>query len=95
MAGVSKDSTCALCESPYRLTFHHLIPKTCHSNKWFRKHFGVADMRERGVVLCRKCHSFIHKKFSEKYLGRELNTLDKLQQNEQVAKYVKWAKKNH
>ena len=81
---------CALCGSGHTLTFHHLIPKTCHKNKWFRKNFELTDMRERGIVVCRKCHSFIHKQFSEKELGREFNTLDKLANNERIKKFVVW-----
>ena len=86
---------CELCGGEKLITFHHLIPRSCHRNKWFRKNFDIKDMRERGIDICRKCHSFIHKKFSEKYLGRELNTLERLQQNETVQKYVKWARKQH
>lgn len=91
----NKPSICILCGSPNRITFHHLIPKTCHSNKWFKKNFTKIEMQERGIDVCRKCHSFIHKKFSEKYLGRELNTLEKLLENDIVAKYLIWARKNH
>ena len=91
----SKHKCCEMCGSPFNITFHHLIPKTCHKNKWFKKNFSLDDMRKRGIFVCRKCHSFIHKKFSEKYLGRELNTLQKLLANEDLAKYVNWAKKNH
>lgn len=84
---------CALCGSDRSITFHHLIPKSCHGNKWFRKNFDIMDMRERGVDICRKCHWFIHGKFSEKVLGRELNTLESLVGNETVQTYVAWAKK--
>ncbi|GLS25779.1 hypothetical protein GCM10007877_14930 [Marinibactrum halimedae] len=83
---------CELCESEHFLTFHHLIPKTCHGNKWFKKHFDKQDMRERGVYLCRRCHSFVHKKFPEKYLGRHLNTLEKLKANDVIMTYVQWVK---
>jgi len=86
---------CALCGTDKLITFHHLIPKSCHANKWFRKHFDKPDMQERGIDLCRRCHSFIHKKFSEKVFGRELNTLDKLRQNETIHAYIKWARKHH
>ncbi|MGD8583580.1 MAG: hypothetical protein PVG12_01675 [Gammaproteobacteria bacterium] len=84
---------CTLCGSERSITFHHLIPRSCHRNKWFKKNFDKADMKERGIDICRRCHSFIHKKFSEKYLGRELNTLEKLEQNEIIKAYLKWAKK--
>jgi len=86
--------TCSLCGSSTLITFHHLIPRSCHRNKWFKKHFDKTDMRERGIYICRRCHNFIHKQFSEKELGRELNTLVKLQDNKSIAKYIKWAK-NH
>ena len=86
---------CELCGRDHLITFHHLIPRSCHRNKWFRKNFELKDMRERGIDICRKCHSFIHRKFSEKQLGRELNTLEKIRQNEIVTRYVKWARKQH
>ena len=87
------DRECALCGSNKLLTFHHLIPRTLHRNKWFRKNFELTDMRERGITLCRKCHSFIHKQFSEKELGREFNSLEKLAGDERVQKFVSWARK--
>ena len=52
-------------------------------------------MRERGIDICRRCHSFIHKKFSEKFLGRELNSLDKIKANDTVRTYIKWARKQN
>jgi hypothetical protein len=86
---------CALCGSEQFITFHHLIPKTCHTNRWFKKHFDKNDMQERGIDICRRCHSFIHKIFSEKQLGRELNTLDKLREHATIYAYLKWARKHH
>ena len=86
---------CVLCNSANWITFHHLIPKTCHRNKWFRKHFSASEMRERGIKVCRKCHSFIHKNFPEKQLVRELNTLEALLANEKIEKHIEWARKNH
>lgn len=89
------DKVCALCGSDKFITFHHLIPRSCHGNKWFKKNYEMQEMRERGIDICRKCHSYIHKKFSEKQLGRELNTLEKLRQNEVIDAYVSWAKRHH
>ena len=77
------------------MTFHHLIPKTCHRNKWFKKNFDKADMQARGIWVCRRCHSFIHKQFSAKQLGRELNTLDKLLSNDKMSAFIQWARKQH
>ena len=86
---------CSLCGTNRLMTFHHLIPKKCQKNKWFKKNFQKSDMKERGIWVCRRCHSFIHKQFSEKVLGRELNTLDKLLSNEKIILFIKWAKKQH
>lgn len=86
---------CALCGSDQFITFHHLIPKSCHGNKWFKKHFDKTDMRERGIDICRRCHSFIHKKFTEKTLGKELNTLENITSNQTIRAYLKWAKNHH
>ena len=65
------------------------------TQRWlfFRKNFEKSDMKERGIAVCRKCHSFLHKQFSEKYLGRELNTLEKILENETVQNYARWARK--
>ncbi|OHX68415.1 hypothetical protein [Flammeovirga pacifica] len=90
----NKEGCCALCEKNTTLTFHHLIPKSNHKNKWFRKNFELKEMREKGIMVCRKCHSFIHKSHSEKELGKNLNSLEKLLEERQIKKYVDWAKKH-
>jgi len=89
------DKRCSLCGSNHAITFHHLVPRSCHRNKWFRKNFAKADMSGRGIDICRRCHSFLHKQFSEKYLGRELNTLDRILENRVIQTYVKWARKRN
>ncbi len=84
---------CALCGRAAPLTFHHLIPRTCHSNKWFRKNFAREDMRSRGLFICRACHSFIHRQFSEKDLGRRLNTREGLLADPLVRGFIGWVRK--
>ena len=88
------NKTCVLCGSEHFITFHHLIPKSCHRNKWFRKNFDKDDMTERGIDICRRCHSYLHKKFPDKMLGRELNTREKIVTNETMRNYLAWARKN-
>jgi len=87
--------TCALCGTDKLITYHHLIPKSCHKNKWFKKRFNADEMRERHIMICRKCHSFIHKQYSEKHLGRELNTLEQILAEEKVRKFIAWKVKQH
>ncbi len=83
---------CELCGRARPLTFHHLIPRSCHSNKWFKKRFTPQEMR-RGIRICRQCHSYLHYHFSEKEMGQRLNTKEALLANEKVRRCVEWARK--
>ena len=84
---------CMMCQRSADLTFHHLIPKTCHSNKWFKKNYSKHDMRTSGINICRNCHGFIHRHFSEKQLGREYYTLDLLLADSNIQNFIIWVKK--
>jgi hypothetical protein len=96
VAGRRPHGTCDLClrsDLP-GLTFHHLIPQTCHPNAWFRKNFTLPDMRTRGLNLCRECHNAIHDFIpSEKDLGRHYNSRDLLLGHEKIARHVDWISK--
>ena len=82
-----------LCERDEELTFHHLIPRTVHTNKWFKARFEKDELQS-GVELCRDCHGAIHKIIaSEKELAREWNTLERLRENEQLMTFVRWVAK--
>ena len=81
---------CELCGRERDLTFHHLIPRTTHSNRWFRKNFTRAQM-QKGLMLCRDCHSAVHTFVpSEKELGRHFNTRDALLSHERIGAFVAW-----
>ncbi len=88
-------AACELCGRVTKrgTTEHHLIPRTCHKNKWFKKRFPREQMNET-IGLCRDCHHTIHEFIpSEKELGRHYNTLDKLTSNEDIARYLQWIRK--
>jgi hypothetical protein len=88
-------SRCRLCGRRPKAptTEHHLIPRTCHRNKWFQKNFTRQQMRET-IPVCRDCHTAIHDLVpDEKRLGRELNTVEKLLADENFGRYVEWVKK--
>lgn len=73
---------CELCHRPVaELTVHHLVP---------RQHDGHDGPT---AELCRGCHSQLHALFSNHHLARELNTLDKLRAHPDVARYLRWARK--
>jgi len=87
--------TCLLCErTPKKgTTEHHLIPRTCHRNKWFKKNF-TRDQMQATVSLCRDCHNAVHRfEPKEKDLGRYYYTLELLKSHPQISKFVTWASK--
>ena len=82
--------TCELCGAE-AYNFHHFIPKTLHSNKWFKKRYTKKQMSESGIDICKECHTMIHNMIpSEKDLGRNYNTLEKLKGHPKMAKYLEW-----
>jgi hypothetical protein len=87
------EAACELCGRMRALTFHHLIPRTVHSNRWFKKRFTREQMNS-GILICRACHHYLHQHFDHKQLARDLNTLDALHANEKIRTYLDWAR-NH
>lgn len=84
---------CELCKREHiPLTKHHVIPKTLHSNKWFKKRFSREE-RQHTIELCRPCHTQIHLFFSHKELARHRRTAEKLLEDERVKDFVEWIKK--
>jgi hypothetical protein len=82
--------SCALCERETARTFHHLIPRTLHRNKWFQKRY-TREQLSKGIDVCQDCHSAIHRYIhSEKELGRHYNSIDSLKSHEQLAQYLQW-----
>jgi len=85
----NRPTYCCLCQRQTPLTFHHLVPRKVHRRTFFRKHFSRQEL-SIGIYICRKCHSGIHKLFDEMKLAKELNSLDKLRENPDVARHVAW-----
>ncbi len=86
------ESNCALCNRVAKLTFHHLIPRTLHANKWFKKRYTREQMGE-GLDVCRECHGAVHQFIDEKELGRDYHTKELLLAHPQVARFVAWVSK--
>jgi hypothetical protein len=86
---------CSLCHRVTKrgTTGHHLIPRTCHSNKWFKKRFTRERMNQI-VDVCRDCHKAIHRLIpDEKELGRSYNTVEALQSHEEINKFIRWVRR--
>ena len=61
---------CELCGRITRrgTTKHHLIPRRCHHNKWFKKRFSRMQM-QKTISVCHDCHGSIHHSSREKNWG--------------------------
>lgn len=80
--------TCALCEREVpELVQHHLIPILAGKRR------GIKPQDLPTVGLCPACQQYLHSTFSVTELATGLNTLEALEQNEQVQKFVKWVRK--
>jgi hypothetical protein len=82
---------CELCGRLNECNDHHLIPKTNHKNKWFKKMFSKEELSETITICVHDCHSNIHKQIpDEKELGKNYNTIDKLLKHEKIKNYINW-----
>jgi hypothetical protein len=88
----SQHMGCALCGRVVKrgTTDHHLIPRTCHSNRWFKQRFSREEM-QRTIPLCGDCHRAVHDLIpDEKALGRHYNTPEKLAAHPKIARFLAW-----
>ncbi|MEM8527771.1 MAG: HNH endonuclease [Bacteroidota bacterium] len=75
---------CPLCQrelGEINISKHHLVPKSKGGT------FGET------VMLHNICHQKIHSVFSEKELKEDYYTIEQLLAHEEIAKFVKWVKK--
>ncbi len=80
---------CELCERRAALTAHHLIPRKLHRRKHFRKNYAKSELQAT-VLICRQCHSGLHKFYDEMHLGKHLNCIDKLRADPLIKKHINW-----
>jgi hypothetical protein len=60
---------------------HHLLP------------LSKGGKGTETVMLHKICHDKIHAVFTEMELKKHYNTIERLQQNEEVARFIKWVRK--
>ncbi len=80
-----KGYICQLCkrEGINKITEHHLVPKQ------------VGGAKLPVALLCQDCHKQIHALYTNKELAMRLNTLQALEKDERVARYLRYIKKQH
>ncbi|MEM7104155.1 MAG: hypothetical protein AAF502_13540 [Bacteroidota bacterium] len=87
--------TCELClRKVSSTTKHHLIPRTVHKNKWFKKNYSKEQFHTT-VDLCKPCHSQIHRFIPEKEMAKNFNTLDLLRSHPKVSNFLEWMVKRY
>ena len=84
---------CQFCGCEEAYNFHHFIPRTVHSNRWFKKNFTREEMRV-GIHVCKQCHRTIHELIpDEKELGKHFNSLSKLAAHPKIDGYLQWKRR--
>jgi 5-methylcytosine-specific restriction endonuclease McrA len=91
IVGDEEEGLCPICDREMPLTFHHLIPRTTHE-KYLKKGYTMKQL-STGVMLCRPCHSAVHKAEDEFSLAADWNTLEKILTHPDVIKWQNYAKK--
>lgn len=83
---------CPLCNREIELLEHHLIPKNQHEENWFKKNYTPEQLGQV-MMVCLDCHNAIHKFYSSRELGQNLNTPDLILADEKIVKFAKFAAK--
>lgn len=86
------EGQCVLCEREMPLTFHHLIPRTTHKKVLRRTELTKKELN-RGIMVCRPCHSAIHRFIDEETMAAQYNTLESLLEHERVQSWIPYAAK--
>ena len=77
---IISENVCPLCgrdlAAPYNK--HHLLP------------LSKGGKNTPTILLHKICHNKIHAVFTEMELKRHYNTIKRLQQHEEMAKFIKW-----
>ncbi len=77
---LGEQSICTLCNRELAKPFnrHHLIP------------LSKGGKNTPTILLHKICHDKIHAVFTEMELKRYYHTMERIQQHEEIAKFIKW-----
>lgn len=85
---------CELCQrADIALTRHHLIPQSRHNKARTQREFSRAEMKTEIAMLCRPCHSQVHRVFSNQELADYYHTVERLLSHDDIVKFINWVKK--
>lgn len=83
---------CPTCHRKTYLTFHHLIPRKVHRRAHFKKHYSKQELN-KGIMVCRQCHSGIHRFYDEMTLAKQFDSLEKIMSDPPLAQHFEWVAK--
>lgn len=70
--------------------------KTFHGRQAAAGRRIIRDLLNRQTIdICRPCHNHIHRSYDNRTLSLQFNTLTKLLNDPTIAKYAKWASRQH
>eukprot|EP01104_Vermistella_antarctica_P004240 TRINITY_DN14733_c0_g1_i1.p1 TRINITY_DN14733_c0_g1~~TRINITY_DN14733_c0_g1_i1.p1 ORF type:complete len:226 (-),score=58.39 TRINITY_DN14733_c0_g1_i1:67-744(-) len=85
------DGCCSLCERKTTLTAHHLIPRTVHK-RYLKKGYSREDVNAT-IMMCRPCHSTVHKSEPNTILAAEYNSLELLLTHPKIQSFIPYIQK--
>ena len=87
----SGETVCELCgRNEVALTRHHLIPRARHNKARSRRNFSREEMVSEIAMLCRPCHSQIHRLIDHHELADYYHTIERLQSHSELQKFIRW-----
>lgn len=94
-------NACQMCQRSMPLTFHHLFPKKIHKRIQERTYKGHSEskgipkdeLRTCGIMICRPCHSALHRTFDHEHLAKHLNSLGAILADERMQSWISYAAK--
>ena len=93
-AELEPEEQCELCKrTDLILTRHHLIPRSRHNKARTQRNFSRDAMKTDIALLCRPCHSQVHRLFDNHELASYYHTVERLRQHSDVQSFVRWIEK--
>lgn len=86
----SRPDGCEICQREHLpLTYHHLIPRAVHA-KAVKRGWHKEWELNKVAWLCRACHSYVHRVASNEMLAKELFSVERLMERDDIQKWAQW-----
>lgn len=90
---VLSSDECELCERVMPLTEHHLYPKDQHKRLVKKSKMTSDFLLKNTAMVCRPCHSAIHKTFTNKQLADRYYSIELLCEEQPILDWIEFARK--